>query len=146
MAKDKPAKKAAPARKKWPRDAAATKARILAAARTEFAQLGLRGANTRTIALNSDSNKRMIYEYFGSKDGLFDAVLESAWQDIRTSEERLRLTDMEPMEAMRTLTRFTWDYYIKNPHFIALVNSENLHRAVHLKKMQARIGLSLIHI
>jgi len=146
MAKDKPAKKAAPARKKWPRDAAATKARILAAARTEFAQLGLRGANTRTIALNSDSNKRMIYEYFGSKDGLFDAVLESAWQDIRTSEERLRLTDMEPMEAMRTLTRFTWDYYIKNPHFIALVNSENLHRAVHLKKMQARIGKMQAHM
>jgi AcrR family transcriptional regulator len=131
---------------KRPRNAAATKARILAAARAEFAKLGLRGAKTRTIADNSDSNKRMIYEYFGSKDGLFDAVLESAWQDIRTAEQRLHLADMEPMEAMRTLTRFTWDYYIKNPHFIALVNSENLHRAIHLKKRQDRIGEMQAHM
>jgi AcrR family transcriptional regulator len=146
MATEKPARKTATPPKKRPRDAAATKARILAAARDEFAQLGLRGAKTRTIALNSDSNKRMIYEYFGSKDGLFNAVLESAWQDIRTSEERLHLTDMEPMEAMRTLTRFTWDYYINNPHFIALVNSENLHRAIHLKKIQDRIGQMQAHM
>jgi AcrR family transcriptional regulator len=127
-----------PVKKK--RNSAATKARILAAAQVEFARSGLRGARTASIATRSDSNKRMIYEYFGSKEGLFEAVIESAWADIRAAEQRLHLTDLEPMEAMRTLTRFTWSYYLKNPHFIALVNSENLHRAVHLKKMKARIG------
>ena len=36
-------------------------------------------------------------------------------------------------EALEKLVRFTWDYYLKNPEFITLVNSENLHRARHLK-------------
>jgi hypothetical protein len=38
--------------------------------------------------------------------------------------------------ALERLVRFTWDYYLKNPEFITLVNSENLHRAKHLRKSE----------
>ena len=56
------------------RDADATRARLLASARKEFAAYGIAGARVDRIAADSLSNKAQIYHYFGSKDGLFDAV------------------------------------------------------------------------
>jgi len=120
--------------KKKTRDAAATKARIIAAAKKEFAKLGLSGARVDEIADRAKANKRMIYHYFGSKEDLFKVVLEAAYLDIRTAEQKLDLDDLPAMDAMEKLVRFTWAYYLKNPEFISLVNSENLHRAKHLKK------------
>jgi AcrR family transcriptional regulator len=58
------------------RDAAATRQRILEAATAEFSTAGLAGARVGRIADRAQANQRMIYAYFGSKDGLFDAVLE----------------------------------------------------------------------
>ena len=115
------------------RDAEATKARILAAAKREFAQNGLGGARVDVIAEKARANKRMIYHYFNSKEGLFQTVLEAAYVDIRTAEQNLNLGHLAPGLALERLVRFTWDYYLKNPEFITLVNSENLHRARHLK-------------
>ena len=40
---------------------------------------------------------------------------------------------------MEKFVRFTWEYYLKNPEFITLVNSENLYKARHLKKSE-RVG------
>jgi AcrR family transcriptional regulator len=116
------------------RDAEATKARILQAAKKEFSKKGLGGARVDDIAEKANANKRMIYHYFQSKEGLFQTVLEAAYVDIRTAEQRLDLDHLEPREALERLVRFTWEYYLKNPEFLTLVNSENLHRAKHLKK------------
>jgi AcrR family transcriptional regulator len=115
------------------RVAEATRARILAAAKTEFARKGLGGARVDAIAARSKANKRMIYHYFGSKDRLFTAVLEEAYRDIRSAELKLPLDTLEPEDAIETLLRFTWDYYLANPEFVTLVNSANLHQARHLK-------------
>ena len=116
------------------RDAEATKARILAAAKAEFARLGLGGARVDEIAEKAEANKRMIYHYFGSKEDLFAAVLEDAYLGIRTAERDLQLDDLPADEAMVTLIKFTWDYYLKNPEFIRLVNSANLHKGKHLER------------
>jgi AcrR family transcriptional regulator len=118
------------------RDAEATKARILAAAKREFAKNGLAGARVDQIADKAKANKRMIYHYFGSKEELFQTVVEAAYVDIRTAEQKLDLESLPPCDALEKLIRFTWDYYLKNPEFITLVNSENLHRARHLKKSE----------
>lgn len=115
------------------RDADATKARILAAAKSEFARLGLGGARVDEIADKARANKRMLYHYFGSKESLFQVVLEEAYLDIRNAEQELDLDHLAPREALETLVRFTWSYYLENPEFITLVNSENLHRGRHLK-------------
>jgi AcrR family transcriptional regulator len=117
------------------RDAEATKARILQAAKKEFAKHGLGGARVDEIAERADANKRMLYHYFGSKEDLFRTVLEAAYLDIRRAERKLSLETQSPTEALETLVRFTWKYYLKNPEFITLVNSENLHRARHLKSL-----------
>jgi AcrR family transcriptional regulator len=121
------------------RDSDATRLRILNAAKVEFAKLGLAGARIDSIALRAKSNKRMIYEYFGNKEGLFEAVLESAYQGIRQAERKLKLEELEPVEAITALVTFTWKYYLKNPHFLTLVNSENLHKAAHLKRSQEKM-------
>lgn len=60
------------------RDADATRARILAAAVTEFAAHGHSGGRIDRIANEAGSNVRMIYAYFGSKSALFDAALHDA--------------------------------------------------------------------
>jgi AcrR family transcriptional regulator len=116
------------------RDPAATRQRILDAAKAEFARLGLGGARVDAIAARAKANKRMIYHYFGGKRELFLCVLEAAYGDIRTAERKLDLEHLEPEEALRTLTEFTWKYYLKHPEFLTLVNSENLHKARHLKQ------------
>lgn len=129
-------KKAVAARKPRIRDAEATKARILEAAKREFAKNGLGGARVDVISEKARANKRMIYHYFESKERLFQTVLENAYVDIRMAEQKLNLDHLDPKVALERLVRFTWDYYLKNPEFITLVNSENLHRAKHLKKSE----------
>jgi AcrR family transcriptional regulator len=118
-----------------PRDADLTRKRILAAATAEFARKGLGGARVDEIALRSKSNKRMIYHYFHGKEQLFTAVLEAAYLGIRSAEQKLNLDELEPEDAIATLVRFTWNYYLEHPEFLTLVNSENLHRAKHLKTL-----------
>lgn len=118
------------------RDADRSQAAILLAARDEFANHGLAGARVDRIAERAEVNKRLIYYYFGSKDDLFLAVLERTYADIREAEQRLHLDEVEPVEAIRQLISFTWHYYLEHPEFITLLNSENLHKAVHLKRSE----------
>ena len=119
------------------RNPEATRKRILDAAKLEFAKLGYAGARVDAIALRARTNKRMIYHYFHDKEGLFVAVLEAAYTHIRESEQRLRLEHLDPVEAIETLVTFTWNYYLKHPEFLTLVNTENLHRARFLKRSKA---------
>jgi len=132
MADDRPA--ARRSRRPPARDPARTRARILEAATAEFAAHGLGGARVDRIAGRAGANKRMIYHYFGSKDDLFLAVLESAYSAIRAAERGLDLEHLEPSEAIRRLIAFTWRYFLDHPEFLRLVNSENLHQASHLKR------------
>ncbi len=117
-----------------PRDAEASRARILAAATEEFSRHGLSGARVDRIAARAKANKRMLYYYFGPKDALFLAVLEAAYARIRGEERALDLTARPPVDAMRELVTFTWRHFLAHPEFISLLNTENLHRAKHLKR------------
>lgn len=114
------------------RNPEATKADILAAAKVEFAKLGLAGGRVDTIAETSGANKRMIYHYFGGKEQLFAAVIEDAYTNIRSNERELGLDELAPAQALKKLVEFTWQYYLDNPEFITLVNSANLHKARHI--------------
>ncbi len=111
-----------------------TRQRILDAAIGEFSTRGLGGARIDAIAKRAGTNKRMIYHYFGNKDDMFLAALESTYENIRRMEGELHLEDVEPMAAMRKLVRFTFNYFLDNQHFVALLNSENLHKAAHIKR------------
>lgn len=115
------------------RDPEATRARILAAAKAEFARKGLGGARVDDIAARAKANKRMLYHYFGNKEDLFRITLEDAYGDFRAAEARLEIEKDDPITAIKRLVSFTWQYYLDNPEFITLVNSENLHKARHIR-------------
>jgi AcrR family transcriptional regulator len=116
------------------RDPQATQARILAAAKAEFAKKGLGGARVDDIAAKARINKRMLYHYFGNKEELFQRTLEDAYADFRNAEADLKIEQDDPITALKRLVTFTWEYYLANPEFITLVNSENLHKARHIRK------------
>jgi len=116
------------------RDPERTRETILAAATAEFAAKGIGGARVDAIATRAGANKRMIYHYFGNKQRLYLAVLERMYDEIRDAEAALRLEQLEPRAAMRRLVEFSFDYYTDHPHFIRLLDNENLHKARNLKR------------
>jgi AcrR family transcriptional regulator len=119
---------AAASREKRAYDAQGSMADILAVATAEFAEKGLSGARIDEIAAATRTSKRMIYYHFGSKEGLYVAVLEEAYRRIRQIEAGLSLEDLEPEAALAKLVGFTYDYQLANPDFIRLVMSENIQK------------------
>ena len=115
-------------------DPARTMADIIAVATREFAEKGLAGARIDVIAEAMRTSKRMIYYYFGSKEGLYVAVLEEAYRRMREIEHGLHLEDLQPEDALRKLVGFTIDYQHAHPDFIRLVMTENIHRGEYLKR------------
>jgi AcrR family transcriptional regulator len=116
------------------RDPERTRAAILRAATAEITAKGLTGARVDAIAERAGVNKRMLYHYFGDKDGLYLAVLEGTYAAIRNAEIGLNLTALDPIAGMRKLVLFTWAYLIGHPEFLSLLATENMHRARYLKK------------
>ncbi|MFH6782059.1 MULTISPECIES: TetR family transcriptional regulator [Methylobacterium] len=125
------------------KDPERTRADILAVATEEFSAFGLSGARVDAIAERTRTSKRMIYYYFGSKEGLYLAVLEKAYADIRQVEADLDLGNLRPAEAIRRLVEFTFEYDEAHPDFIRLVAIENIHRAEHLSGSETIRGLNL---
>ena len=124
------------------RDPAGMQRRILDAARAEFATHGFGGARVERISRRARTVDRMLYYYFGSKDGVFRAVLEDSYEQLGRAEQQLELSGVDAVEGMRQLIAFTWDYYLKHPEFIRLLNSENLYRGEHVKKSRRVKALS----
>ena len=93
------------------RDAERTRAEILDVATAEFAEQGYSGARVDEIAARIRTTKRMIYYYFGSKEGLWIAVLERAYARIRAAEQDLDVEHLEPREAVRRLAELTFDHH-----------------------------------
>jgi AcrR family transcriptional regulator len=118
-------------------DPARTMAEILAVATHEFADKGLTGARIDAIAAATRTSKRMIYYYFGSKEGLYVAVLEDAYRRMRQTEGDQHLEDLAPMLALRRLVEFTFDHHQGNQDFIRLVMSENIQRGQYLAQSKS---------
>src|SRR6201988_3904843 len=115
------------------RDPAATRKKLLTAARREFAQSGLAGARVDEIAARAGVNKQLLYHYFGDKDALYLAVLEWVYEEIRTQERKLNLEGLPPERAIRKLIEASFDHLSSHPDFIVLLNDENRSGARHVR-------------
>lgn len=105
-----------------------SRAALLAAAAEEFARHGSKGARVQAIVQRAGVNERMIYHHFGSKDGLYAAVLEAqahglvdAWRQIIDTA-----TAMEPYQGMRTVLVGFADAYWARPLLVGLTLHEAL--------------------
>lgn len=127
-----------PARKAGARALAAqtSRDRILRAATKVFAKHGFAGGRIEQISTAAKSYDRMIYYYFGSKEALYIAVLEDTYRRFNQAEQALALDTRQPVQALGELIRFVWRYYQKNPEFITLLNTENLHRGKYIAKSE----------
>lgn len=111
---------------------AATRRILLTAARAAFAERGLEGARVDDIARRAGVNKQLVYHYFGSKEALYAAVLDEAYQEIRQREQQLDLSNFPAEQAIRILVEFSFDYLAQNPDFVSLVADENVHAGRHV--------------
>ena len=116
------------------RNAGVTRAKILQAALSEFGERGLPAASTDDIAERCGVNKRMIYYYYGSKEGLYLAALESVFENLVTREREIKIEHLEPAAAIETIINLKIDYYLENPHFVSFLSMENFYKARHLRK------------
>ncbi len=114
--------------------AQATRESILRAAIKVFAKHGYDGGSVEKISKLAKSYDRMIYYYFGSKEGLFIAVIEEIYRRFNDAESALDLDLAQPVPALKAVIHFIITYYRKNPEFVTLLNSENLHRGKHISK------------
>ncbi|MBK8456057.1 MAG: TetR family transcriptional regulator [Phyllobacteriaceae bacterium] len=128
------------------RNPEAVRADILAVAMAEFALNGLSGARIDEIAAKTRTSKRMIYYYFGDKDGLYERVLEEAYREVRAGENELALDHLEPVAALSRLVGFTFDHHSRNPDFIRLVMIENIHHGEYLERSSAIRDLNVTAI
>ena len=119
-----------------------TKQDILKIAHQEFCENGLNGARIDIIAERTRTSKRMIYYYFGSKEGLYSAVLDKAYSGIREREAELNLESRDPVSALRSLIETTFDYDEAHPDFINLVSIENLHQAEYMEHSDSIRGIN----
>lgn len=126
----------------WKQDPEGVRRDILKAAMEEFARSGLSGAKIDDISARTSTSKRMIYYYFGDKEGLYLRALEEAYSRVREGEEKLDLGHLPPVEALEKLVAFTFDHHRKNPDFIRMVMIENVHHADYLSKSEVIRGLN----
>ncbi len=134
------------------RNPEATRRKLLAAARCEFAASGFAGARVDEIAARAGVNKQLVYHYFGDKDALYLAVLEWVYEEIREQERKLNLEGLPPGEAIRKLIEASFDHLAAHPDFIVLLNDENRGGARHvrgstrLEAMHSPLVRSVSHI
>lgn len=116
----------------WKQDPEGVRNNILTVARAEFARNGLSGARIDDIAAKTNTSKRMIYYYFGDKEGLYLRALESAYSEVRTGEAQLDLEGLAPSDALARLVEFTFDHHHQHEDFIRMVMIENIHHGQYL--------------
>ena len=117
-----------------PKEPEANRARIIKAAIDEFASRGFKGASMDAIAARTHTTRALINYYFGGKEKLYIAVLEQVYAGIREAEGELDLDHLTPVDAMRRIVEFTYNYYVEHPGFVSLVVAENQARGRQLRK------------
>ena len=129
-------------------DPEGTRRNIIEVATHEFARMGYGGARVDAIAARTRTSKRMIYYYFGGKEGLYLAVLDAVYSAIRQAEATLDLEHQPPEQALRRLVAFTFDYYIEHPEFVRLVMNENIMEGVHMKRSRTigKLNVTVIDV
>ena len=125
-----------------PKAPEANRARILKAAIDEFASRGFKGASMDAIAARTHTTRALINYYFGGKELLYLAVLEQVYGEIRQAEGFLDLEHLAPVDAVKRIVEFTFDYYLSHQGFVSIVVAENQAKGRHFRKSKAMRGLN----
>ena len=118
------------------------KRNILEVALAEFANFGFEGSRIESIAAGTHTSKRMIYYHFGSKEGLYAAVLEFAYWVVRDGEDTAPLLSLSPMQALVRYITYAFTSFSRYPDFIRLSQQESLQGLRFLKHSPAIVQMN----
>jgi TetR/AcrR family transcriptional regulator len=118
------------------RDPRTTRLRILKVATQEFSGKGFDGARVDRIAARARLSKNMLYYYFGSKEDLFVAVLEAAYEKLRKRQANISVDSGDPVQSLRQLIHHNFVAFRDHPEVIRLLNQENLYKGQHIRRSQ----------
>lgn len=109
---------------------------ILEVATREFASHGLAGARIEKIQQQTRTSKRMIYYHFGSKEGLYRAVIERAFETAREVDKDFDPQQGTPEQALKQIANNAFEAFTQNPSFVRLLTFENLAGAPYIRQSQ----------
>lgn len=109
---------------------------ILEVATREFAAYGLAGARIEKIQQQTRTSKRMIYYHFGSKEGLYRAVIERAFEIAREVDKDFNPQKGTPEQALKQIANNAFEAFTQNPSFVRLLTFENLAGAPYIRQSQ----------
>jgi TetR/AcrR family transcriptional regulator len=115
---------------------AESRAAILKAAVSEFAENGIAGARTDAIAQSAHVNKALLYYYFKDKDALYDAVLDHVFGGLRARVMPVLESKLAPREKMLQYLGTYFDYIAANPRFPRVVQGEWVRSGAGAARMQ----------
>jgi TetR/AcrR family transcriptional regulator len=96
--------------------------RVLAAAADEFARRGFEGARVDQIARRAGVNKQLLFYYYHSKRGLFQAVVSGAAQELERALADISIPGGRPLERIRRALEAQFDYMARRPELVALLS------------------------
>ena len=114
------------------KDSTKSKEDILKAAEQKFSEKGLYGTRVDEIAAAAKINKRMIYEYFGSKEELYKAVLCEVYGRLGYREQMLLAEELPCVQAVRAVVTLYFDFLRDNPTYVSLILWENLNKGEYI--------------
>lgn len=106
---------------------------ILNAAEIEFAEKGIYGTRVDEIAKQANINKRMIYEYYGSKEELYKAVLVNVYSRLGNQEIGVLSDKTDAVNAIRKLIKLYFKFLKENPSYVNLLQWENLNKGRYIQ-------------
>jgi len=112
-----------------------SRGKLLRAAAKLFAERGYAGTSVDDVCREAKVVKSAVYWHFESKEGLYRAVLEKVYEQIRLIESGITTEDRSPEDALREIVRATFDWHNKHPDFVRLVMNENIHQGEHIGAM-----------
>ncbi len=95
--------------------------RIIAAAREEYAKRGFSGARVEEIARRAGVNKQLLFYYYHSKRGLFQAVLGQAAGELEGALDALALPSGRPLDRLRRALEAQFDFLARHPELATLL-------------------------
>jgi TetR/AcrR family transcriptional regulator len=115
------------------RNSQKSKEDILNAAEIEFAEKGIYGTRVDEIAKQANINKRMIYEYYGSKEELYKAVLVNVYGRLGNQEKGILSDKTDSVDAIKKLIKLYFKFLKENPTYVNLLQWENLNKGKYIQ-------------
>jgi len=110
------------------RDPGRTKNLVLTAGIRLFAEHGYHGVSVDDIVAAAGCNTRMLYHYFGDKEGLYVAVLKEVYARMEKVEMRPLAADASTADIIREMIARHFDFLSHDPEFVNLLMWENLNQ------------------